>query len=353
DATAYHLAVAEMYAHIHDTHGFVNSEVLSEPFGVASSPLYLRWIEDAPVVAGFYDEEAARAAGIEIGDIVLGIDGEDALERVHRYAKYIAASTPQALMMRAVDLILSGPTETAASLKVEGRDGQTRTVEVPRRPDYRQGFTYRTGDVLRLLDGNIGYADLDRLTTAQVTEMFERFKDTEAIIFDMRGYPNSTAYSIASYLADEPGKGAALTDRPMLLGPGEWGRQTFTFTQHIPAPGPEVTRYTGKTVMLIDERAISQAEHSGLFFEAANETVFIGSHTNGADGDVTNFSVPGGILLYFTGQSVRHVDGRPLQRLGLVPDVDVKPTVEGIRAGRDEVLEAALVYLAGVLDSQQ
>jgi C-terminal processing protease CtpA/Prc len=47
----------------------------------------------------------------------------------------------------------------------------------------------------------------------------------------------------------------------------------------------------------------------------------------------------------FTGDEVRHADGRRLQRIGLVPDVRVEPTVEGIRAGRDEVLERALALL--------
>jgi C-terminal processing protease CtpA/Prc len=90
---------------------------------------------------------------------------------------------------------------------------------------------------------------------------------------------------------------------------------------------------------------MSQAEHTGLFFEAANGTKFIGSQTAGANGDVTNLSLPGGIYVSFSGHDVRHADGRQLQRVGLVADVEVKPTIEGIRAGRDEVLDRALVYL--------
>jgi hypothetical protein len=202
------------------------------------------------------------------------------------------------------------------------------------------------------LDGNIGYADLDRLTVSQVGEMFEQFKNSDAIIFDMRGYPNGTAWAIAPYLAEKPEAGAALFECPMLLSPDEDGRQKYTFTQRIPPPRPHVRRYEGKTVMLIDERTISQAEHTGLFFEAANGTVFIGSNSNGANGDVTNFVVPGGIYLSFTGQSVRHADGRQLQRVGLVPHLEVTPTIEGIRAGKDEVLEAAIDYLMAELNSQ-
>jgi hypothetical protein len=48
-----------------------------------------------------------------------------------------------------------------------------------------------------------------------------------------------------------------------------------TFLQVLPRT--DKRRYHGKTVMLIDERTISQAEHTGLFFEAANDTKFVGS----------------------------------------------------------------------------
>ncbi|MBI4902842.1 MAG: hypothetical protein HY820_04355 [Acidobacteria bacterium] len=102
----------------------------------------------------------------------------------------------------------------------------------------------------------------------------------------------------------------------------------------------------GKTVMLIDERTMSQAEHTGLFFKAANGTTFIGSATAGANGDGASFWVPGGLRLSFTGQEPRWPDGRQLQRIGLQPDILVHPTIEGIRAGRDEVLEKAVEFLS-------
>jgi C-terminal processing protease CtpA/Prc len=44
-------------------------------------------------------------------------------------------------------------------------------------------------------------------------------------------------------------------------------------------------------------------------------------------------------------QVVRHADGRQLQRIGLKPDVEVTPTLAGIRAGRDEVLDKAVEYI--------
>jgi C-terminal processing protease CtpA/Prc len=121
------------------------------------------------------------------------------------------------------------------------------------------------------------------------------------------------------------------------------GIMKISFDQRIPTTFKP--RYKGKTVMLIDERAISQSEHSGLFYRAANGTKFIGSPTAGANGDVTYFMAPGDIRINFSGHDVRWPDGKQLQRVGLTPDIEVRPTIEGIRAGRDEILERAVKYL--------
>lgn len=43
-----------------------------------------------------------------------------------------------------------------------------------------------------------------------------------------------------------------------------------------------------------------------------------------------------------SGIGVFYPDKRPMQRVGIVPDVEVRPTIAGIHAGRDEVLEEAV-----------
>jgi C-terminal processing protease CtpA/Prc len=97
--------------------------------------------------------------------------------------------------------------------------------------------------------------------------------------------------------------------------------------------------------MLIDEYAQSQAEHTALFFEAATDVTFVGTPTAGANGDVTTVLLPGGLIVSFSGHDVRHADGRQLQRVGIQPHVRVAPTIRGLVAKRDEVLEAALRHL--------
>ena len=48
-----------------------------------------------------------------------------------------------------------------------------------------------------------------------------------------------------------------------------------------------------------------------------------------------------------SGIGVFYPDKKPTQRVGIVPDVEVQPTIAGIRAGRDEVLEEALRQILG------
>jgi len=48
-----------------------------------------------------------------------------------------------------------------------------------------------------------------------------------------------------------------------------------------------------------------------------------------------------------SGIGVFYPDKRPTQRIGIVPDREVKPTIAGIRAGRDELLEAAVREVLG------
>ena len=48
----------------------------------------------------------------------------------------------------------------------------------------------------------------------------------------------------------------------------------------------------------------------------------------------------------FTGMEIFHADGRQLQQVGIQPHITVRPTLRGLRAGKDEVLDPPLRYLA-------
>lgn len=341
----YVLALAEMVAHSGDSHATLEGGPVREAFGEAQPPIRTRMIQGRAVITAVLDPH--QASGLSRGDLILRVDGEDAAQRLTRLSRFFAGSTPQSLDHILMQHWLAGPPNSRLTLTVQGAAGRPRDITLTRR--LLPPTPWRNGDVVRILPGNIGYVDLDRLAPQEVEAMFEKLRNTKAIIFDMRGYPRGTGWLIAPRLTDRRKVAAAWFRRPIAIAPPGLAGDVETlgagweFLQFLPES--DKWKYRGRTVLLIDERAMSQAEHLGLFLEAANGTVFIGSRTAGADGDIARFTVPGGITISFSGHEVRHADGRPLQRVGLIPHVEAKPTLRGIRSGRDEVLEAALAWL--------
>jgi len=98
--------------------------------------------------------------------------------------------------------------------------------------------------------------------------------------------------------------------------------------------------------VLVDEVSQSQAEYTTMAFRAAGAKV-VGSTTAGADGNVSAIPLPGGLRSMVSGIGVFYPDKRPTQRVGIVPDLEVRPTIAGIRDGRDEVLEAGVQQILG------
>jgi len=342
NADEYARAVLEMAARIEDGHTTVSGGAVSAITGTSIVPIELRAVEGQYVVTGPLGKQPLPAA-VNAGDIVVSVDGEPLAARVARVRKLVTASTDAARLNRNLNYSLRGAKDSSATLELRGADGVTRSATIARIP--LASLAYPEGDSYRLLDGNIGYVDLRRLKVSEVDAMFDAFAKTKAIVFDMRGYPRGTAWAIAPRINTRGAVYGARFQRPQFTGNNMDFAAGYWFKQKLPVT--DKPKYTGRTVMLIDDRAISQSEHSGLFFEAANGTTFIGSNSAGTNGDVTSLVLPGAIRINFTGHDVRHADGAQLQRIGLVPAVRVEPTIKGIREGKDEVLDRAIRYLAG------
>ncbi len=334
----YQMAVARVAARISDSHTTVIAD--HDVFLRGVPPLEAEIVEGQPVVTDPGVE--GKKAGAVAGDIIEAIDGVSFADAVAHVRPRVTALTPDALAARLLSATLEAPEGSSVRLRLRGADGSSREVSIVRRKSSDADADGKPP--YRLLEPELGYVDLRALQVAQVDAMFEALKRTRAIIFDMRGYPKGTAWSIAPRLNRHPFPTVAATFQRRLLSGLEPDDRTsrYLFTQ--PLPKSNEWKYTGKTFMLINQSTISQAEHTGLFFEAANGTEFIGTPSSGANGDVTNTCLPGGIYIFFTGHDVRHADGRQLQRVGLQPDLRVAPTIAGIRAGKDEVLDAAVRY---------
>lgn len=100
--------------------------------------------------------------------------------------------------------------------------------------------------------------------------------------------------------------------------------------------------YKGKLIVLVNDKSQSQAEYTAMAFRAAKNSTIVGSTTAGADGNVSTILLPGDLSTMISGIGIYYPDGTETQRIGIVPNITVKPTIEGIKNGKDEVLEKAI-----------
>ncbi len=193
----------------------------------------------------------------------------------------------------------------------------------------------------KILEGNIGYLNLKNLTVKEVSAATKALKNTKALIIDVRNYPKfGVHYKLANFLNDRK-KPFAKFSKVDYNYPG-----VFNFTDLIYCGRNNKDYYKGKVILLFNENTQSLAEYTVMALQTAPDVTGIGSQTAGADGDMATVVFPGGYTTYYSGVGIYYPDGKTAQRIGIVPDIIVKATIEGIRLKKDEVLDKAIEYLS-------
>ena len=103
--------------------------------------------------------------------------------------------------------------------------------------------------------------------------------------------------------------------------------------------------YEKPIVVLMNEKTQSLAEYTIMSIRNGENVTVMGENSVGSDGDIAYLPLPGGMNMMFTSQGIYSPDGGQTQRIGLTPDIEVHPTIEGIKEGRDELMEAAVSYI--------
>jgi hypothetical protein len=197
------------------------------------------------------------------------------------------------------------------------------------------------GPAFRLLSPEVAYLKLSTAKASQAADYIDRAAGTNGLIIDARNYPSDfTVFALGSLLVERSTPFARITIGD-LSNPGAFH---WTSPQLLE---PQKPHYRGKVVILVDAVTQSSAEYHSMAFRAAPGAVVVGSTTAGADGNVSQIPLPGDLHTMISGIGVFYPDQRPTQRIGIVPDVIVEPTIADIRAGRDPVLEEALRLILG------
>jgi C-terminal processing protease CtpA/Prc len=363
DTRSYLLGLMRFYAHLHDSHGALLGKLMLSQFG-AGVPFQVRYLHGKVVVTNV-NGGLPDVSTLHVGDIIDTVNGAQVRRAMDDAEEYISSSTPQAADATALlssngYSIFTGRKGTPVSISFHRESGFRGALTVTR--DFYVGATRaHTAMPYFVMPGNVGYVDFDRLDPSETDAMFEALKGTRAIVFDNRGYPKPSVWSVVPRLTNSHSVRAALFDTPFVSRPldvlNDDAQPLPGFTQmYNLVPESNEWKYLKPTVMLIDDRAISLSEHSALFFRAAAHTRFVGTPTDGANGDGTAMVVPGGVYLGFSGQGVRWPNGDQLQRVGIQPDVRIAPNAADIAIASDIVLQKGLneaLRLAGVGNAER
>ncbi|MCS3871567.1 C-terminal processing protease CtpA/Prc [Chryseobacterium ginsenosidimutans] len=340
DETEYTLASLEIIARIHDTHAGVwgNNRALSKYFGERYSPVKLIFAENKAVVNDFYNDNLGKESGLQKGDIITEINGKSVDNIIKNRLKYIPASNYPTQLRNIAYNILNSNSETitikfSRNGKEESKTIKTYTLSELKSKKEEKPF-------FKMLDNNIAYVYMGSVDSKKLDETFNQIKNTKGLVIDFRNYPSDFVTVKMGRLLKP-----SLTEFVKLTTTDSSQPGLFTFTSTLKIPGEGKSSYQGKIAILINEITQSSAEFHTMAFRTAPNAKVFGSTTAGADGNVSKIMLPGNISTMISGIGVYYPDGKETQRIGIVPDVEVKPTIDGIKNNKDEVMEKALDWI--------
>lgn len=341
DELSYELCILQLIAEADDSHGFYGKKG-SKTYawkGFNFPPLSVRFIENKLVITSFLESSFEKEMRFKIGDVVTHINGEKISDITAHISKYYPASN-EASRNRNISRDILRSNDSLIHLRIERSDSIfEKELKLISGREYFEIFNTKNEKErvsYKMLENNIGYVTLDNILKSDVPKIKRQFKNTKGIVIDIRNYPNSfVPFTLGSYFVSKKTPFVKFSTVE-INNPG-----AFKWSERVMIKSKFRT-YKGKLIVLVNEITQSQAEYTAMAFRAGDNTTIVGSTTAGADGNIFTIYLPGGIQTAISGIGVYYSDGTPTQRIGIIPDVEVKPTIQGIREGKDELLDKAI-----------
>lgn len=332
----YKLLISRFLTEIEDSHMNLRLEDTQDWIGNRTVPVEVCFVENCFVVTRIYSKNNYAKLPLKVGDVILKVNGKSVKDIIEGNKLYISASNEAALMRDISNQLLYTNKE---KLQVEySRNNKliSDSLETYYYKDIRESYNEKICiPLFNYLDNNIAYIYLQSLLGGKIPDTLH----AKGVIIDIRGYPN--AEFVKEFLSlfsiyNEPKECASFTS-----GSSTWPG-LFTYQPTIIVGKDNENYYKGLVIILVNELAQSFSEYMAMRYKSAPNSLILGSTTAGADGGVVKLALPGGVYASVGIQGVYYPDGRETQRIGIVPDIWVEPTIKGIREGRDEVLEKAI-----------
>ncbi|MDF2626459.1 MAG: hypothetical protein K0R39_290 [Symbiobacteriaceae bacterium] len=300
-------------------------------------------VEGQPVVI--------RGNALPIGTVITSVDDTPVEAMLPGLLKLACAAPEHSRLTQAMGALLEGPRGTQVRVGARRPDGTESTVTVTRdgalapvalceREDLPGGAT-----VVR-----IGAWHPETVVDL-FNEAFPHFEGVRGLIIDLRrngGGNSAFGDAVLARLIDEPVEGRGVSYHPLHWGSMQGlGQGAPVLTEHWKPVAPDLARprFAGPVAVLTGMQTVSAGEDFAAAFRLADRGPLVGELTAGSTGTPAIFPLPGGGVGAVSSTRCAYRGRAAFQGRGLAPDVPVAPTIAGLAAGRDEVLEAALAAL--------
>jgi C-terminal processing protease CtpA/Prc len=347
DDAAYYHELQHLMGRINDGHAFLGKGFPPQ----YRPPIEIQEIEGKAVIVSVDRNQSAQnpdLASLDEGMVIIEVDEKPIADCIEDRLEWVPGSSIQHRKYWAHKQLLTGPYETLVKLRVEDREGDTGEAVLART---MKTLSQDPSPTWGWLDDELGFIDLTRIDTDELEQAMNDLRGAEGLVVDLRGYPShANAGKAVDFLTDREAIVVQLRI-PIVDSPDE-DQSGWKVISQSGGPGA-IEAFEGVIVVLTDERAVSAAEHVQFLLADDDRILIVGEPTAGTNGTITYVEIPGPAYAGFTGMEVLHADGRPFQGIGIIPDVIVHPTIEGIREGRDEILEKGIEVLRERIASRE
>ena len=337
----------EMLGRLKQTHfgifpAAVYNDVEGEGGGDGSPGIDVRVLEGKAVVTDLDPGSSAEMAGVKRGWVVVSANAKPLAPVIEKLKSDPAIH--ELALERAVRVRLTGSVgETMKVVFLDGANAQvTRDLEL--RPE--RGQTARFGNLPPMHVffeskklGNTGYVrfnmflDLVRVM-GSFADAVQGCMQCDGLIVDLRGNPGGIggmAMGMAGWLVDKPDQ---------RLGTMYMRDATLNFVIN-----PRADVFAGPVAVLVDGSSASTSEIFAEGLKDLGRARVFGTKTAAAALPSIFERLPNGDGFQYATANYISAGGKPLEGIGVTPDVEVKLTREGLLAGHDAVLDAALEWI--------
>ncbi len=360
---SYYEVLMEFAALLKDGHTQVIPPWMFVKPGHDHPPVELQAVEGGFFVVRTGDTEETRKQRIFPGLEVLEIDGAPVRTYLEKNVLRLTSwGTPQANESIGLMGVLSGPMNSRVSVKVKDPDGTVRDVSLTRNSTDKNGSPFLPRSVrwlmfdplieTKMVRPDICYIKVSNFGSDKVVEEFRKVFDsldltrTQGIILDVRynlGGNSTHAYSLVSFLTDEPMKASKWKSFSYVPAYRSWGRPIGWIEGGPSLIDPrEGKRFSGPLVVLTGAGTFSAAEDFLVPLQYAKRAVLVGEKTGGSTGNPINVPLPGGGRFMVVSKRDTFPDGREFVGIGISPDVEVHPGKKDLLQGTDPVLQKAI-----------